>query len=495
MNSMKSKTTGEEHVAGESGIKDSPVWPGADVAATQARPVLKQVPLSLVVAVRNPRHTRSADYASDASYVRHPSHAVRSMRTNYGAIHDATSTGNSEPAGMVTNTGAGTGPGTGPGAGPGAGIDPELEGLARSLGSQDQPRLAEPPVVEEMPDGTYRLCAGERRVEAARLAGWTDILCIVYPPMDPARAHTLGLVENMHRLPMHPLEEISALCISRLLANADARGTGEEARQLLQEGWEQTTSSYSIIQGLERILRDSGWVRERPDVTWKAHLDDLGISMAPWERKRKLRLLNIEPALQERLRELNITEAALRSLGTLEPDDQERVVEALAANPSLARKVRRVARARRDGFYTSIEDALAEVQGLQGGQGWPRSEPPASPASPTAAVAGTFTAGTEPTTLAPHQPHLLYPSNVQSQYSPEALIQRESQVSQVPPEVQDAVLQLLECADRLSATMSSLEAYGGRAALPEPWSSWSRDALKFIARQLAGPEDINAHRG
>ena len=308
-----------------------------------------------------------------------------------------------------------------------------------------EPRLAEPPVVEEMPDGTYRLCAGERRVEAARLAGWTNILCLVYPPMDPARAHTLGLVENMHRLPMHPLEEISALCISRLLANADARGTGGEARQLLQEGWEQAASSYSVIQGLERILRDSGWVRERPDVTWKAHLDDLGISMAPWERKRKLRLLNIEPALQERLRELDITEAALRSLGTLEPDDQERVVEALAVNPSLARKVRRVARARRDGFYTSIEDALAEVQGLQGVhgvQGHVPSLPPLQPpASSTAAVSGTSTAGTEHHTTSPSAPpHATYryrPSNVQSQYSSEAPIsapiQIESQARQACP--------------------------------------------------------------
>src|SRR5207253_4717813 len=150
-----------------------------------------------------------------------------------------------------------------------------------------------------------------------RLAGWMHILCLVYPPMDPARAHILGLVENMHRLPMHPLEEISALCISRLLANADARGVGDVARRLLEEAWEQGASSYSIIQDLEGVLRDSGWVSERPDITWKTHLDDLGISMAPWERKRKLRMLNIEPALQERLRQLDITEAALRSLGTL----------------------------------------------------------------------------------------------------------------------------------------------------------------------------------
>ena len=39
-------------------------------------------------------------------------------------------------------------------------------------------------------------------------------------------------------------------------------------------------------------------------MSWKEHLDDLGISMAPWERKRKLRLLNLEPDLQEKLRHL-----------------------------------------------------------------------------------------------------------------------------------------------------------------------------------------------
>ena len=213
------------------------------------------------------------------------------------------------------------------------GIDAELEGLARSLGSKSEPRLAEPPVVEEMPDGSYRLCAGERRVEAARLAGWTSILCLVYPPMDPARAHTLGLVENMHRLPMHPLEEISALCISRLLANADARGSAQKRGDYYRMAGSREYPATASSRAWSKYSRDSGWVRERPDVTWKAHLDDLGISMAPWERKRKLRLLNIEPALQERLRELDITEAALRSLGTLEPDDQKRVVEALLVNP------------------------------------------------------------------------------------------------------------------------------------------------------------------
>ncbi len=412
---------------------------GGGTPAASNEPVLKHLPLHAITAPRNPRHTSLSAYAI--------------------------------PSAGASDFGD-------------ASID--LEGLARSLGSENEPRLAEPPVVEEMPDGSYRLCAGERRVEAARLAGWTGILCLVYPPMDPVRAHTLGLLENMHRLPMHPLEEISTLCISRLLANADARGMSKEARLLLQNAWEQGQSSYDIIRELEGMLKDSGWVPERPDVTWKAHLDDLGISMAPWERKRKLRLLNIEPGLQEQLRELDITEAALRSLGTLEPEDQKRVVEALAANPALARKVRRVARARRDGFYTSIEDALAEVQGFHD---WPRSE------SETDAVSDLSSTGLG-RTMIPFE-SISEPNSIQSPMASTALpIQVNSptlQGPQVPTEVQDAVLQLLECADRLSSAMSTLEEYHGEPTLPEPWSTWLRDALDFIGKALPGRDNTLTH--
>ena len=119
-------------------------------------------------------------------------------------------------------------------------------------GVPGEPRLTEPPVVEEMPEGYYRLCAGERRVQAARLAGWTDIPCLIYPPMDPAHAHTLSLVENIHRAPMHPLEEISSLCISRLLANADARRHGTMKRELSSRRAGRTPlPAYEIIRGLE----------------------------------------------------------------------------------------------------------------------------------------------------------------------------------------------------------------------------------------------------
>jgi ParB-like chromosome segregation protein Spo0J len=410
-----------------------------------ATPVLQDVPLHLIRAVRNPRQSQAARTV-DMDHADHADHDV--------------------------------------------GHDPELEGLARSLGSREEPRLAEPPVVEEMPEGYYRLCAGERRVQAARLAGWTDILCIIYPPMDPAHAHTLSLVENLHRAPMHPLEEISSLCVSRLLANADARNLGHEARTLLEEGWAHASSAYEIIRGLESLLRGSGWKSERPDVSWKAHLDDLGISMAPWERKRKLRLLNLEPDLQEKLRHLDITEAALRALGTLEPDDQRKVVDALISNPSLARKVRRVARARRDGFYSSIEDALAEVQGLSHVE-FPMESPMEIPME-SQSVSTTQGSGSLWQVALAGEPGVMSPEYRHEGNSPAHAITGTSSnggLSKVPTaptataaaEVQDAVLQILECADRLAAAMKSLETHAPHGTiLPEPWGAWSRDALDFI---------------
>lgn len=443
---MEATTISEDHIAG------SIAGSAAGSSTTMGSPTLKKVPLDLIVSVRNPRHVAHLGYIAKATQAARADSNLGLARAAHAA-HAALAEHDTYLPGKVAP----------------ADTDLDLEGLARSLGSEVDPRLAEPPVVEEMPDGLYRLCAGERRVEAARIAKWARILCLVYPPMDPVRAHTLGLVENMHRLPMHPLEEISALCTSRLLANADARGIGDRARRLLEDAWGRRTSSYAIIQGLEGILTASGWTSARPDVTWKAHLDDLGISMAPWERKRKLRLLNIEPHLQERLRELEITEAALRSLGTLEPGDQERVVEALIANPSLVRKVRRIARARRDGFYSSIEDALAEVQGIT---------PQAAIAAVGSHAAVAAPASESPTPMQPSEQWRGEHTSLRADAYP-ASVQLPDHV---PSELQDAVLQLLECVDRFSSAMNTLRAYRGGTALSEPWGTWSREALDLLQR-------------
>ena len=450
------------------------------------RPYLSEVQLADIVAVRNPRHTshphvsRSSQRAQASSTARNstPQDVGRGGLDVYAA---ETPYDVALPRDLVSGSPA----------------DSQLEGLARSLGAEDDPRLAEPPVVEELSDGRYRLCAGERRVEAARLANWTAILCLVYPPLDPVRAHTLSLLENLHRSPMHPLEEISALCISRLLANADARNLGGDARALLEDAWGRQESSYSVIRGLEHLLTEDGWTADRPDVSWKAHLDDLGISMAAWERKRKLRLLNIQPDQQERLRSVDITEAALHALGTLRPADQEKVVDALIRNPDLARKVRRIARARRDGFYDNIEDALAEVQGWRVGASTASGDPEGDDASSRASAPGSAPAPPRTTPLSSmssgsgEDAYANFPvPGVRAEPTDSTAPRVDAVPSQahaqelVPPEIQDAVLQLLECAERLSSAMLTLRSYRGGAALADPWGTWSGDALDFIKREL-----------
>ncbi len=71
MNNIDSTTTSEGHVAGKGDIQDNLPGPGANAPAIEGRPVLKQVPLALIVAVRNPRHTGYIRHTSHASHTRH----------------------------------------------------------------------------------------------------------------------------------------------------------------------------------------------------------------------------------------------------------------------------------------------------------------------------------------------------------------------------------------------------------------------------------------
>ena len=102
---------------------------------------------------------------------------------------------------------------------------PSLQGLARSLGSELEPRLTEPPVVEEMPAvcTAYAQASGAWPLLALQ-DGEASHACL--PGAGSCALYTLALLQNAHHTPMHPLEEISALCISRLLANLDARHDG-----------------------------------------------------------------------------------------------------------------------------------------------------------------------------------------------------------------------------------------------------------------------------
>ena len=79
----------------------------------------------------------------------------------------------------------------------------ELKELAESLKNNG---LVQPPTVRRLPNGKYELIAGERRMRAAQLAGWTKIRVTVVEADDQTAA-IMTTTENLQREDLNPIEE------------------------------------------------------------------------------------------------------------------------------------------------------------------------------------------------------------------------------------------------------------------------------------------------
>ncbi len=83
------------------------------------------------------------------------------------------------------------------------------ESLAELAASIREHGVLQPLIVEPLPDGSYRLIAGERRWRAARLAGLATVPAIVREVNEEQRIE-LALVENVQREDINPVEEAMA---------------------------------------------------------------------------------------------------------------------------------------------------------------------------------------------------------------------------------------------------------------------------------------------
>jgi ParB family chromosome partitioning protein len=122
-----------------------------------------------------------------------------------------------------------------------------LEEMARSIGELG---VLQPVLVRPLQDGSYGLIAGERRWRAARLAGLQRIPALVSGYDDPA-ALEVGLIENMAREDLNPVEE--------------ARGCATLANELglsYREIGERLGRSKSWVSNLMRILNLSDGILE-----------------------------------------------------------------------------------------------------------------------------------------------------------------------------------------------------------------------------------------
>ncbi len=89
----------------------------------------------------------------------------------------------------------------------------KLQELADSIKSTGG--LLQPIVVRPLANtGRYEIVAGERRWRAAQLAGLTDVSCLVFPYTDE-QALQASIVENISRADLNPIEE--ALAYQRLI--------------------------------------------------------------------------------------------------------------------------------------------------------------------------------------------------------------------------------------------------------------------------------------
>ncbi len=87
-------------------------------------------------------------------------------------------------------------------------FDPEaLKELAASIAESG---VVQPVVVRSEGRG-YELLAGERRWRAAQLAGLQEIPAIVRDDLDDREAHILGLIENLQRESLSPMETARGL--------------------------------------------------------------------------------------------------------------------------------------------------------------------------------------------------------------------------------------------------------------------------------------------
>lgn len=123
-------------------------------------------------------------------------------------------------------------------------FEPEpLDELARSMANFG---LLQPVIVRPLtpaPSDEYELVAGERRLRAAKMLGWTDIPAIVRK-MGDVEAASLALIENLQRESLNPLEEAEAY--SELMRLYDL--TQEALAQRLGKGQSTIANKLRLLQ-------------------------------------------------------------------------------------------------------------------------------------------------------------------------------------------------------------------------------------------------------
>ena len=97
-------------------------------------------------------------------------------------------------------------------------LDMRQESLGELADSIEAQGMVQPIVVRRLPNDHYEIIAGERRWRAAQLAGLDQVPVLIREVPDEG-AIAIGLIENIQREDLNPLEE--AFALKRLLSEFD----------------------------------------------------------------------------------------------------------------------------------------------------------------------------------------------------------------------------------------------------------------------------------
>lgn len=355
----------------------------------------------------------------------------------------------------------------------------DLDGLRASLGIGmpqlpvvmpviDAGELVEGEEGEEPPlSDVYEILDGERRYRSAVAEGQTELRCIVIAPMRQTRALLLRTVANLHRKDLNPLDEAAALKGAWYIFNAQEMGVEDEANQIIAE----SATLRDALPALQALLDERGFARRNPPVSQEAALKKLGLGMSLSVMKKKLQVLSLDTDVASLVRDLGLTHAATLALCRLSAEDQRILIDAIQADPELARQVRSIVQ----GVLQkgrSITDAISIAQGRVPGMPVARSS--AAPDMDVSLVEredGFGADGDEEGDEDGTRPS------------------RQGGASRVIDEqaAMDGVLPIIEIAQQLQGYLATLtNLTGGRSlrALPEPWGEYAMDALALIADTL-----------
>lgn len=141
-----------------------------------------------------------------------------------------------------------------------------------------QKRLLHPLVVAELPDGKYKLLAGERRFRSMMVLGWKEVPVTIFSELSNLQQKEIELEENLRRRSLTWQEECELISqIDEL--KRDINGSGSQGAKT--EGWTMEKTAELVGQSKGTVSEKislAKTLKERPDL--KAAVKDLPLKAA-----------------------------------------------------------------------------------------------------------------------------------------------------------------------------------------------------------------------